>query len=210
MEIKMKTSLNKKFLALFACTALCSFNALANIEIGLTLGTSKPKNYDQCACTPGGSIEDIKAEVDIDLALAQMRYVFDNGIFVELRHGKGFSKSESRVTPRGGETVRGLDIELDGLTNTSIGYRFFADQTLSPYVMLGTTTNIVLTAFLPDGPEFGRENYSNEFSYGAGVNWNFSENFLVGLEYFQYSNGDLGDTGAVDLSTWSASIAYRF
>jgi hypothetical protein len=30
---------------------------------------------------------------------AQMRYVFDNGIFVELRHGKGFSKSESRVTP---------------------------------------------------------------------------------------------------------------
>jgi len=87
---------------------------------------------------------------------------------------------------------------------------FFADQTLSPYVMLGTTTNIVLTAFLPDRPEFGRENYSNEFSYGAGVNWNLSENFLVRLEYFQYSNGDLGDTGAVDLSTWSASIAYRF
>ena len=35
----MKTSLNKKFLALFACTALCSFNSLANIEIGLTLRT---------------------------------------------------------------------------------------------------------------------------------------------------------------------------
>lgn len=210
MEIKMKTSLNKKLIALFTCTALSSFNALANIEVGLSLGTSKPKNYDQCACTPDGSIVDIEAEVDIDLALAQIRYVLDNGVFVELRHGKGFSKSESRVTPRGGETVRGLDIELDGLTNASIGYRFLADQTLSPYVMVGTTTNIVLTAFLPDGPKFDRENYSNEFSYGAGVNWNLSENFLVGLEYFQYSNGHLGGTGEVDLSTWSASIAYRF
>lgn len=210
MEIKMKTSLNKKLIALFTCTALSSFNALANIEVGLSLGTSKPKNYDQCACTLDGSMVDIEAEVDIDLALAQIRYVLDNGVFVELRHGKGFSKSESRVTPRGGETVRGLDIELDGLTNASIGYRFLADQTLSPYVMVGTTTNIVLTAFLPDGPKFDRENYSNEFSYGAGVNWNLSENFLVGLEYFQYSNGDLGGTGEVDLSTWSASIAYRF
>ena len=133
----MKTSLNKKLIALFTCTALSSFNALANIEVGLSLGTSKPKNYDQCACTPGGSIEDIEAEVDIDLALAQMRYVFDNGIFVELRHGKGFSKSESRVTPRGGETVRGLDIELYGLTNTSIGYRFFCRSDAFPLCNAG-------------------------------------------------------------------------
>jgi opacity protein-like surface antigen len=210
MEIKMKISLNKTLTALFAFTTLSSFDVLADVEIGLSLGTSKPKNYVQCACTTDGAITDIEAEVDIDLAVAQLRYVFDNGIFVEFRHGMGFSKSESKVTPRGGESTRGLDIELDGLTNASIGYRFFSVQTLSTYVMLGTTINIVLTAFMPDGPEFRRENYSNEFSYGAGVNWNVSQDFIVGLEYFQYSNGDLGGTGEVDLSTWSASLAYRF
>ena len=206
----MKNSLNRNLLTFAVVSMFVSTSSLANVEAGVSIGTSKPKNYNECVCVPNGALEDIEAEVDIDIAVAQLRYVFENAVFVELRHGQGFSKSDSKVTTRSGESIRGLDVELDGLTNISVGYRFFAKDILSPYIMIGATTNIVLTTHLPDGPEFGRENYSNNLSYGAGINWNVSEKFTVGLEYFQYSSADLGDIEEVDLSTLSASLSYRF
>ena len=191
-------------------TLLITFTSYADTYIGLNYAVSKPSGYNECPCPPDFELKPIRAEFDAPSFVLRLGYEFNNGMFVEGRHGRGLKKSSSEIFIKDGANFTGIDVKLEHFTYVGLGYSFMQDKAFSPYVIVGRLMNWQMAGFSPaTGEQIASENYGNT-SYGAGVNWNFSEHWTANLDYQNYSRGDWGKDGGLDFSAFSAGVSYRF
>ena len=143
-------------------------------------------------------------DADFDTIAIKGGYEFTNWLALEARYGASFSDSSYRET-FGPFTIR-VKYQVEHYYG-AYGRLTLPNSTLfKPYVIAGyTEAELKETAHVNDY-KLGSSTIRGEaFSYGAGVNLEFSERFSVNAEYMR-----LIDKGDADLDGLTVGASYRF
>ncbi|MGS2720185.1 outer membrane protein [Paraglaciecola aestuariivivens] len=206
----MKNALTHITTYLIFTASLFVSQTMANTYVGVNYAKSDTVGYTDCPCPPDFELKAVKIDVDTPSIVFTLGYQFDNGVFVEGRHGRGNKKSGSTVSMASGFSFPGIDVKLDHFTYAGVGFEFMRDRALSPYISAGKMFNWILIGYDPATGTKVNDDHYQSLAYGAGVNWDLSENWLVNLDYQNYSRGKFGDSRGLDFETLSVGVRYQF